>query len=350
MEPIIIMQAQWGENLLVPLYLFFGGITAGAFLIAVIADFLSKKNKEWLSLSVTAAFAAVPFYALSGIFITAHLGKPLRGLFFPFFFTNYNSWMTLGGLAMGLAAPIVVIYAASHFLNLDFKYSETARRLSGKIGVFISKDRFRQTLGIVGIPVVIWMAVNTAMLLAGAMFVPLWSMTYLPWLFVNSGILTGLAGVGLIYILVRKFWLVVEDDGIRKIIHVFTYGVIIFELTEMLILYVYLNFLNAPPTKAVALGEFVVPDGTKLAYDYVVTGELSGWFWVGVILIGLAIPFLLSIFSLIVRRWELSIASTKFALIVVGGVILRLVIVWGGDLSAPLSFPPVNFPISLLGG
>ena len=349
MEPIIIMQSKWGQDLLVPLYLFFGGITAGTFLIAVIADLLSKKNKEWLPLSVTAAFASVPFYALSGIFITAHLGKPLRGIFFPFFFTNTNSWMMLGGWAMGLAAPIVVIYAASHFLNLDFKYSERARQLSGKIGVFISKQRFRHTLGIVGVPVLIWMAVNTALLLAGAMFVPLWSMTYLPWLFVNSGILTGLAGVGLIFILVRKFWLV-EENGIRDIIHVFTYGVIIFELMEMFILYVYLNFLNAAPGKGIPMGEFVIPNGTKLAYDYVVNGALSGWFWVGVILIGLAIPFLLSVFSLIVRRWELSLASTKFVLIVAGGVILRLVIVWGGDLSAPLPFPPANFPIPLVGG
>ena len=151
-------------------------------------------------------------------------------------------------------------------------------------------------------------------------------------------------------LLVRKFWLVVEQNGIRDIIHVFTYGVIIFELMEMFILYVFLNFLNAAPGKGVALGEFVIPNGTKLAYDYVVNGELSGWFWVGVILIGLAIPFLLSLISLVARRWELSLASTKFVLIVTGGVILRFVIVWGGDLSAPLPFPPANFPIPLLGG
>ena len=46
----------------------------------------------------------------------------------------------------------------------------------------------------------------TGLLLSGAMFVPLWSMEYLPYLFLNSGVLTGLAGSGLVYILYQAFF------------------------------------------------------------------------------------------------------------------------------------------------
>ena len=35
-----------------------------------------------------------------------------------------------------------------------------------------------------------------------------------------------------------------------------------------------------------------------------------------------------------------TVASIKFASIIAGGFILRLVMVWGGEMKAPLDFPP----------
>lgn len=35
----------------------------------------------------------------------------------------------------------------------------------------------------------------------------------------------------------------------------------------------------------------------------------------------------------------------KFVLILVGGLVLRYVIVWGGDMKAPLAFPPSVWPV-----
>ncbi len=62
-------------------------------------------------------------------------------------------------------------------------------------------------------------------------------------------------------------------------------------------------------------------------------------------LIGLAIPLALTLVELFVGRWMKPIAATKFAMMLAGGVVLRLVIVWGGNLKSPLPYPPYNWPI-----
>jgi hypothetical protein len=44
------------------------------------------------------------------------------------------------------------------------------------------------------------------------------------------------------------------------------------------------------------------------------------------------------------------VAVVKFLSVLAGGYILRLVVVWGGDLKAPLPFPPSSWPVPGLGG
>jgi hypothetical protein len=42
-------------------------------------------------------------------------------------------------------------------------------------------------------------------------------------------------------------------------------------------------------------------------------------------------------------------AGLKFLSVLAGGYVLRLVMVWGGDLKAPLPFPPSVWPVPGLG-
>jgi hypothetical protein len=39
------------------------------------------------------------------------------------------------------------------------------------------------------------------------------------------------------------------------------------------------------------------------------------------------------------------VLSAKFLLVLAGGVVLRYVVVWGGDLKTPLTFPPSMWPV-----
>ena len=328
MEQIILLHTKWGDSIWTPLYLFFGGISAGSYIVAVIADLFSRGNTQWNYVSRLASYTAVPLFILCGLTITIHLGKPERGILFPFYFTNYGSWMVLGGWALGLSAPFVFLVAAAHY----FKTNPFIRRI----------------IGVAGIPILLWMAVNTAMLLSGAQFVPLWSRAHLPWLFVNSGVLSGLAIVGLVIVLAGRFGPGM-GKGASGVLHFFTYAVLLFLVLELGELYIFFEFLRTAQDAGTRLGEFIIPHGSKIAYEYVINGDLANWFWGGVIIVGLGIPLLLSIFGIIIRRWETSVLTTKFALVLVGGVLLRFVIVWGGDISAPLSFPPANIQ-ALLGG
>jgi hypothetical protein len=39
----------------------------------------------------------------------------------------------------------------------------------------------------------------------------------------------------------------------------------------------------------------------------------------------------------------------KFAMVLVGGILLRYTVVWGGDLKTPLIFPPSMWPVPTIG-
>jgi hypothetical protein len=118
MDPIVLWQHKWSQDLFVPTYLFTGGLTAGLFIVAALADFLSLLSRRLAALSRGAALAAVPVLGVAGFTLTVHLGKPERGLGFPLFFTNYNSWMTRGGWIVAAASLVVVAYAALWYFRV----------------------------------------------------------------------------------------------------------------------------------------------------------------------------------------------------------------------------------------
>ncbi|MGH7824982.1 MAG: NrfD/PsrC family molybdoenzyme membrane anchor subunit, partial [Candidatus Binatia bacterium] len=169
---------KWSHNAFVPLYLFFGGLAAGMFIVAVATDIAGVWSRRALAASRIVAYGVLPILILAGFFLTIHLGKPERGLLFPIFFTNYNSWMTRGGWILGVSAILMVLYAVLWFFGTGW----TLRRI----------------IGLVGLIPAVGLALYTGLLLSGSGYVPLWSREYLPPLFLTSGLNTGLAAAGLL--------------------------------------------------------------------------------------------------------------------------------------------------------
>lgn len=331
MEPIVLMQHKWGATMNIPWYLFLGGLAAGTLLVAALADLLGGRQTRYQLLAKVATYVTIPIIVIGGLFLTFHLGRPERGLLFPFYMKNYRSWLTIGGWVIGAFVPLTVVYAAAWF----FRLSRTLRTV----------------LALFSIPVAIAMGLYTGFLLAGAWtipggfwFVPLWSKEYVPVLFLLSGISTGLAACGLIALIVdRSRWpwgrYFEGIGGTAKTLSLVDIGAIALEAA-----WIYL-FLSA-----LAVGTA----GQKLAYDFVTKGELSLWFWLGFVAIGLGLPIVASLLEILLERtlrrpveWLL---YTKFSLVLVGGLVLRYVIVWGGDLSQPLNFPPSKWPIPPMAG
>ena len=363
MDPIVLWQHKWSADLFIPTYLFLGGLTGGVFVIAALADLLGIKFQRFAYVSRLAAFIAVPILALAGFFLTVHLGKPERGLGFPLFFTNYNSWMTRGGWIVGASAPLVVLYAALWYFR-----------------VF---PGLRRTLALIGIPLLALFSFYTGLLLSGAWYVPLWSEKYLPTLFLTSGLTTGVAAVGLIFLLALPF-LGQTVENPRRVLRGFGVVLVLLILVELYEVRAFMIYLaGRAPDKAVTettpTGEFQAAMGSRLAYEYVTGGEgyplklfkgaaaeaadtliprktLAPWFWWGIIGTGLTIPLLLTLFEFAADRYSRSqglvnkVRGVKFALVLIGGFLLRVVIVWGGDLKAPLPYPPSMWQIPGIGG
>ena len=323
MESIILMNSKWGNDIFVPMYLFFGGLSGGLFVIAVATDLLGIKFKQFEKFSRLTSYLVLPVLALAGAFIAFHLGKPERGILFPFFFKNYNSWLVIGGWTVGLAIPLVAAYAALWYYKID--------------------ATIRRVLGVIAFPIIGFVSFYTGLLLSGAKFVPLWSQEYLPYLFLNSGVLTGLAGSGLMFVLYQTYGSSKSEDS-SGLLRIIGYAIIFFVLLELFELQRFMDHLSSNPVKIDNSGYFVAPNGSAMAYEYVTQGVLAPWFWWGIIGIGLTLPLFLSfvemLFEKLIKPYADWVSGVKFASILSGGIILRFVIVWGGELKAPLTVLP----------
>jgi|TARA_B100000959_G_scaffold129891_1_gene136317 formate-dependent nitrite reductase membrane component NrfD len=323
MESIILMNSKWGNDIFVPMYLFFGGLSGGLFVIAVATDLLGIKFKQFEKISRLTSYLVLPVLALAGAFIAFHLGKPERGILFPFFFKNYNSWLVIGGWSVGLAVPLVAAYAALWYYKID--------------------ATIRRVLGVIAFPILGFVSFYTGLLLSGAKFVPLWSQEYLPYLFLNSGVLTGLAGSGLMFVLYQTYGSSKSEDS-SGVLRIIGYAIIFFVLVELFELQRFMDHLSSNPVKIDNSGYFVAPNGSAMAYEYVTQGVLAPWFWWGIIGIGLTLPLFLSfvemLFEKLIKPYADWVSGVKFASILSGGIILRFVIVWGGELKAPLTVLP----------
>lgn len=322
MDPIVLMQSKWGATFNIPWYLFLGGMSGGILIIAACAELFGGKDPRYHALSGLSALLNLPFMVIGGLALTLHLGKPERGFFFPLFMTNYKSWLLIGGWIIGVFVPVSMLMAAAW-------YYEVRRGL-------------RVALAIVSLPLGVAMCFYTGILLSEAKFVPLWTWQFLPVLFLLSGLSTGLAACAInAYVVKLLPFPVRARDRIQRagleaaapLLGLIDVAVLLLEIIWLFLFVAALN--NGAP-------------GHRLAAHMLTKGELSQWFWVGVVALGLVLPLALSALEPLLKKllrresgwavgWPL---FCKLHLVLLGGVVLRYVIVWGGDLKQPLIFPP----------
>jgi protein NrfD len=372
-----LSRGHWG--MFIAIYLFLGGLSGGAYLTSIASSVLFRPRAEGPDeifaceeTSRWGAILSVVAIAIGGVALLHHLGAPLRALTFPVLFSNFGSWLVIGTWFIVLFATVATLEA--YWLLFGTRHDDTeglsyfprwivawidgllfgadpgdgsnerdgddesvADSRQGLLWLLDAiADAIRPTgyrrLGVraLGSVFAIGVIVYTAMLLTDLSSVPFWNRTYMPFIFLMSGASTGISAA--------LFGTVLSGGGLTRTNHLFCLaddGLIAVETAFLVGLIVYLSSGNvaARVTHAKLFGPCC-------------------WlhFLVGVMALGLILPFVMSMtMTSLVRFTEIEETrigryamttgfATKYALVLVGGFLLRYVVLFAA-VKNPLFVP-----------
>lgn len=265
------------------LYLFLGGMGAGAFVMAAVL-FLIDRTKHRLIVCVS-MWAALASLAAGLLLLLMELITPVRGLLMWQSFGHFTSWMTYG--AWGAFAAMAV-------------FAVSALLATRPVGVWLAKKwkwfgrrgvALRRVLAVLGIALGAFVAVYTGMLLMTAGSVPLWNTPLLPALFTVSAFDTGVALVELLAVALAK-----KDPLAPRARTLMERIVVVLVIAEVAVLAAFLaSMLGGDAGSAVG--------ATAAASAELLTiGGLAGCFWGMVVACGLALPLVMAVAGLVLHR------------------------------------------------
>lgn len=162
-------------------YFFFTGLSAGSFVISVIATLLGRREFKPIG-KITAVLAPV-LLIIAPMNLIADLEQPLRFWHLMFFY-NWTSPITYGSFLLTAYPLVGIIYA---------------------IMVFTDRQRPAKVLGIIGIPLAISVHGYTGFILALAKARALWNTAAMPTIFIVSAMVSGI-GLVVIIAAIRLKW------------------------------------------------------------------------------------------------------------------------------------------------
>jgi polysulfide reductase chain C len=291
----------WGFP--VVLDLFFTGLGAGSFCLGAIAS--RKEGKGWNACTRMASFLA-PLAVLVGLsMLVIDLGYKSR------------FWMTLTGF--NVTSPMSVgAYLLSTFLVVSIAFAfywlpASLRQRIPWIGKLSMWDRldYRNRLGTIGILLALGVSVYTGVLLSASVN-PLWRNLILPILFFLSALASGLAGGAMLGMasLTRT-----NPEAMAGPFHFLkqSYRAILSSYLLLVLIFV-LTLATSPESR-------------RAAFNLMIGWSGLVW-WVGAIGLGIAFPLGI-VFSK--RALEVHRAWYLFGSLLVGGFLLRLVLVYSGQ-------------------
>lgn len=225
-------------------YFYLTGVSAGSFVISVIANIGGKK--EYKPIGKIGAVAAPLALVIAPIFLIIDLQKPLR-FWHLFVFLNPLSPITYGTFLLTFYPINGLIYAWA---------------------TFSGKEKLAKILGIMGIPLAICTHGYTGFILALGKGRPLWSTALMPTLFIVSAMVSGIALVIIISAIRNKFFSsdktlkqIAEDRDLILNLGKFMGAVIVFDLflvfSDVLVLFTS-KLEELYVAKMIFLGNFAV--------------------------------------------------------------------------------------------
>ncbi|HSR31070.1 MAG TPA: NrfD/PsrC family molybdoenzyme membrane anchor subunit [Anaerolineae bacterium] len=182
----------WGW--LVAIYLFLGGMGAGAFLIAAIIELTGARyREEYCPTTLAGAGVSGPLLLIGTVLLVFDLGAGMREPWrILYMFTNMQSVMTWGIWILTLFLPIAFLYGIIEVMHVHPEILLWARKRLRFLPAELPYRRIKRVVCSVGIVLAIGTAIYTGVLLSVVEAVPLWNTPILPALFLTSAISTGM--------------------------------------------------------------------------------------------------------------------------------------------------------------
>ena len=172
MDPRVNGQLQKDWGWLVAIYLFLGGVGAGAYTVAAINGFLGKSTEMSTSLGLAIGFPAL---LIGSLFLLADLGTPKNAI--------------LAGMRPGSSWIARGFWIISVFMVLAFVHSSL--QLFTDLGKTGGAATALSALAAVGIVFAISTMAYTGILLGASKGIPFWRSGVVPVIFVVSALVTG---------------------------------------------------------------------------------------------------------------------------------------------------------------
>ena len=278
---------------MIGIYLFLGGLGAGAYVVAAVGTFLGDK---WLPITNAGLTISFPLVIIGMVFLLAHLGVPMRA---PRAIAKpATSWISRGVLVLSAFLVLSIIHFLGQVAPADYISSAGSRVLPVVLSIIT---------GLFALFVMLY----TGALLSASKGFPFWRTGLLPVLFMCSGLLTGLFA--------SLIAAVIMDKAAITMHHLRTLAFIGTGMTVIEILAIFF-FLHAA---------YRTPD-TKEAAEHMMHG---GKFVFGDLIVGLGVPVVL---MLIVYFGGVELGTATTLMIIagilglIGGLILRLSILAAG--------------------
>lgn len=289
----------WGWE--IPVYLFLGGLVAGMMIIS--GYFLFSGNYKENNCSCY-YLPRVSFILLSlgmlALFLDLEHKLYVWRLYTTFEVTSPMSW---GSWILVLVYPVLIVNMLMRIPeNISAKYS-IIKNFSEKIN---ASPALVKNIGVLNMILGGLLGIYTGILLSSLGARPLWNTSILWLLFLISGLSGAAAFVHLIAKNVKERELLAKADN----------GFLIIELFVIMLMII--GFLTS---SQVAIN----------AVSLILTGPFAAVFWVFVIGIGIVIPLIIQLLAL---NHKINHTAVAPILVIIGGLILRFVIVSAGQYSS----------------
>lgn len=302
----------------VALYLFLGGLTAGVLVIAALMILKAKKenNDQRFALSTHRLVLLAPvLLSLGMFFLFIDLAKKINvwRFYTTFRLTSPMSW---GAWVLLLVYPLSVLIILATFRKgfpRVYRWMEARiasigfmkKRMNWFYFLFQFSEKHRALIAKLTIPVAALLGIYTGILLSAFGARPFWNTSLLGPLFLVSGLSTAAALV----ILLSK------DKEERNLFTKIDLGLIFTEFSLLIL---------------IIIGMLTSSQQYSSAVELILGGPMTAVFWILIVGMGLMLPAFLKIVELKGAHIPPAFGAS---LVLIGGLVLRVVIVKAGQLS-----------------